>query len=139
MANITYSVELVGVDWAALKSTLAADHFDNGRSSDQLRRAFENSFAVCIAYNGSQIIGTARVLSDGVCNAYLVDVWTESSFRRRGIAREMIDQITAKLSGQHVYLQADVDNAEVYQRLGFCEQPIGMSTTVGEWLKGDSV
>ena len=32
----------------------------------------------------------ARLLSDGVCNAYLVDVWTMSVYRRQGIASRMI-------------------------------------------------
>ena len=74
------------------------------------------------------------MLSDGVCSAYLVDVWTQSAFRRSGIAREMIRQVCSRLEGQHVYLQADPEIAEVYRRLGFCEQPLGLSLTVGTWL-----
>ena len=91
--TIYYSSDLADVDWAALKSSLAADKFDNGRSPEQLRRAFENSFAVALACCDGQIVGTARVLSDGVSNAYLVDVWTMSRFRRRGIARALMDSL----------------------------------------------
>jgi len=122
-----------------MKTLLAADQFDNGRSPEQLRRSFENSHSACIAYAGVRIVGTARVLSDDVCNAYLVDVWTASPLRRRGIAREMIRRLCAGLAGQHVYLQADEDVAEVYRRLGFREQPVGMSLVVGQWLVGSPV
>ena len=80
------------------------------------------------------MVGTARALSDGVCNAYLLDVWTLSNFRRRGIARHMIERICGGLTGQHVYLQADREVAEVYRRLGFVEQPVGMSRVMGRWL-----
>ena len=137
--SIRYFAELTSVDWAELKATLAADRFDNGRSSEQLLRSFENSHSCCIAFAQEQIVGTARVLSDGVCNAYLVDVWTLSSFRRRGIAREMIRRLCSGLSGQHIYLQADDDNIEFYRRLGFSEQPSGMNKVVGRWLVNQNV
>jgi predicted GNAT family acetyltransferase len=133
-SDLRFATDLQSVDWPGLKNLLAADHFDNGRTPEQLRRSFENSHSVCIAWSRDQIIGTARVLSDGVCNAYLVDVWTLSSFRRRGIAREMISQLSSRLCGQHIYLQADDDIAEIYRRLGFREQPVGMSRVVGKWL-----
>jgi ribosomal protein S18 acetylase RimI-like enzyme len=135
-SDLSYALNATGVDWSALKSALAADRFDNGRSPDQLRRAFENSFAVCMVRAGDRVVGTARVLSDGVSNAYLVDVWTLSSLRRRGIAREMIRQLCSRLAGQHIYLQADADVADVYRRLGFREQPLGLSQVVGTWLAG---
>ncbi len=119
--TVTYASETSDVDWHALKSALAADRFDNGRSPEQLERSFQNSFAVCIAHAEGRVVGTARVLSDGVCNAYLVDVWTQSLFRRRGIARQMIERLCSRLKGQHLYLQADSEIAEVYHRLGFQE------------------
>jgi predicted GNAT family acetyltransferase len=136
--TVTYDSETSDIDWYALKSALAADRFDNGRSPEQLERSFQNSFAVCIARAESRIVGTARVLSDGICNAYLVDVWTQSPFRRSGIAREMIERLCSRLQGQHLYLQADSDLAEVYHRLGFREQPVGMSLIVGQWLINDA-
>jgi ribosomal protein S18 acetylase RimI-like enzyme len=41
----------------------------------------------------------ARLLSDGVCSAYLVDVWTSSRYRRRGIASEMIRFLLDEVPG----------------------------------------
>jgi ribosomal protein S18 acetylase RimI-like enzyme len=138
-AAIYFSTEFADVDWHELKAVLAADRFDNGRSAQQLRLSFENSHSCCFAFAQQRIIGTARVLSDGVCNAYLVDVWTLSSFRRCGIAREMIQRLCSGLGGQHIYLQADDDNIEFYRRLGFKEQPSGMSMVIGRWLVNESV
>src|SRR5882724_3655466 len=128
--KLEYRDDLRNIDWQTLKAALAADNFDNGRTPEQLRRSFANSYSVCIARIGDQIVGTARVLSDGVCNAYMVDVWTASRMRRQGIAREMIRRLLDGLEGQHIYLQADDDVAEIYRRLGFAEQPIGMSRVV---------
>jgi ribosomal protein S18 acetylase RimI-like enzyme len=135
--NIEYRDHLSDVDWTALKAALAADNFDNGRSPEQLQRSFENTHAVCIACGEGGVVGTARVLSDGVCNAYLVDLWTLSSLRRQGIARAMIARLLDRLPGQHVYLQADDDLIEFYRRVGFVEQPSGMSRVVGRWLANE--
>ena len=132
MVEVNYKTDLEGVDWAEMKATLQEDAFDNGRSPEQLKVSFENSYATCIAYVDQQIIGTARILSDGICNAYLVDVWTLSAYRRQGIASAMLQIVTGGLEGQHVYLCTDVP--EFYTKLGFAEQPIGMSKIIGTWL-----
>jgi len=133
MNRVSYKTDLRDVDWAEMKATLQRDAFDNGRSIEQYRASFENSYATCIGYLDGRIVGTARALSDGVCNAYIVDVWTLSAFRRQGIARTMMQHLLAKLRGQHVYLFTD-DMPEFYQQLGFEAQAIGMGKVVGTWL-----
>jgi predicted GNAT family acetyltransferase len=133
MSQVIYKTDLDGVDWAEMKATLRQDTFDNGRSSEQLKASFDNSYATCIAYIDEQIVGTARVLSDGVCNAYIVDVWTLSAYRRQGIAKTMMESLLSRLHGQHVYLFTD-DVPELYAKLGFVEQAIGMGKVVGRWL-----
>ena len=136
MAEITYRTDLGGVDWAQMKATLSGDDFDNGRTPGQLRESFENSYAAVVAVDGEAIVGTARALSDGVCNAYVVDVWTFSPYRGRGVARAMLAALESRLRGQHVYLFTE-GAADFYRRLGFAEHPTGMSKVVGEWLKNE--
>jgi predicted GNAT family acetyltransferase len=130
---ITYKTNLEGVDWAALKNLLEEDDFDNGRTPEKLQESFKNSHAVVFALDGERVIGKARALSDGVCNAYVVDVWTYSSYRNQGIASRMMAHLMEKLPGQHVYLFTD--NAEAfYKKLGFRRQGIGLFKVVGQWL-----
>ena len=132
-SSITYKQDTADVDWVEMKTTLQQDDFDNGRTPAQLQASFENSYATCIAYAGGRIIGTARVLSDGICNAYIVDVWTLSAYRRQGIARRMMELLLERLPGQHVYLFTD-DAVDFYHALGFEKQGVGMSKVVGTWL-----
>lgn len=132
--EIIYKTDLDGVDWQLLKETLAGDAFDNGRTPGQLQRSFENSFASVLACTPERVIGTARVLSDGVCNAYVVDVWTLSSYRGRGVARTMMEELFSRLEGQHIYLFSD-HAVGFYQALGFVEHPVGLEKVVGEWLQ----
>ena len=135
---ISYTSNLLGVDWEALTASLTADNFDNGRTPQQLRISFENSHVACFAWADGHIIGKARAISDGVCSAYVVDVWTHSDYRKRGIASEMMRRLMDKLDGQHVYLQADQDVVGFYARLGFAEQPHGLSRIVGAWLANNT-
>jgi GNAT superfamily N-acetyltransferase len=87
---------LEGIDWAQAKADLTADDFDNGRSPGALRASFERSQHVVIARDGDRVVGMARLLSDGVCNAYLLDVWTMSAYRRQGIGAAMVRQLMAR-------------------------------------------
>ena len=134
MAEFIYKMDNDGVDFAALRQVLTDDDFDNGRSPEQYQKSAENSAVVCYIYDGERIIGNARALSDGVCNAYIVDVWVHSAYRRQGLASEMMRRVLEQLQGQHVYLFTD-DRVDFYESLGFEKQPFGMSMVVGEWLK----
>ena len=136
MSEILYKTDLRDVDWARMKSRLAADDFDNGRTPDELRQSFERSHVAVVACDGAEIVGTARALSDGVCNAYVIDVWTFTPYRRRGIARAMMGVLESRLCGQHVYLFTD-DAVDFYHKLGFRERPTGMCKVVGTWLRNE--
>jgi ribosomal protein S18 acetylase RimI-like enzyme len=128
---------LEGIDWEQAKADLAADRWDNGRTAGALRRSFEQSQHVALARDGRRVVGMARLLSDGVCNAYLVDVWTMSAYRRQGIASQMIRLLLDEVPGQHVGLQTD-DAEELYRSLGFERQPEFWSRVVGTWLDNDA-
>lgn len=135
--TIAYSTTVDGVDWAALIASLAADRFDNGRTPHQMETSFRNSYRCVIARDDDRVVATGRVLSDGVCNAYIVDVWTQSAYRRRGIGRQVIEILCQALQGQHVYLFTD-DRRDFYAACGFVPRAVGMQRIIGEWLDNDS-
>jgi ribosomal protein S18 acetylase RimI-like enzyme len=128
---------LEGIDWDRAKADLVADRFDNGRSAEALRRSFEQSAHVAFARDGDRVVGMARLLSDGVCNAYLVDVWTASAYRRQGIASAMMQLLIDAVPGQHIGLQTD-DAQALYESLGFRPQPEFWGLVSGRWLENDA-
>jgi predicted GNAT family acetyltransferase len=129
---------LADVDWGAAKADLVADEFDNGRSAAALQQSFEQSQHVAIARSDDgRVIGMARLLSDGVCNAYLLDVWTASNHRRQGVATAMIRRLEAAVPGQHIGLQTD-DAHALYASLGYAPQPDFLSRVVGTWLGNEA-
>jgi predicted GNAT family acetyltransferase len=135
--SVSIDASLVGVDWARAKADLRADDFDNGRTPEALHRSFARSQHVAIAWNDDRVVGMARLLSDGVCNAYLIDVWTASAHRRQGIASAMVRYLAEQVPGQHIGLQTD-DAHAFYESLGFRPQPSFMSLVVGDWLDNDA-
>ena len=135
---ITFERSIEGVDWARAKTDLAADGFDNGRSPEALRGSFEQSQHVAIARDGQRVVGMARLLSDGVCNAYLLDVWTASAYRRRGIASAMVCALVDGVPGQHIGLQSDADTQGFYASLGFTPHPEFLGKVAGAWLANDA-
>ena len=133
MSPVEFSNGTSGVDWAALKAALAADSFDNGRTPQEYRISHEQSHSVVFARSDGRFVGNGRILSDGMCNAYIVDIWTATSHRRTGIGSEIVRRLLATVPGQHVGLLTD-DMQAFYRTLGFTVQPDGMSRVVGSWL-----
>ena len=130
---IAFDDSFAGIDWVEVKADLAADDFDNGRSPEALKLSFGRSQHVVFARDGDRVVGMARLLSDGVCNAYLLDVWTESSHRRQGVGSRMVGLLAEQVPGQHIGLQTD-EAADFYRSLDFRSQPEFMSLVVGAWL-----
>lgn len=130
---ITYSTDAASVDWEVLKRDLIADEFHNGRTANQLRLSFENSQHVAMGFDGKRCIASGRLLSDGVGNAYVLDVWTQSRYRRKGVGGTVMALLISAVPGQHIYLQTD-DAAGFYRSLGFEPQPEGLSLVAGEYL-----
>lgn len=133
MPTIELSSRTDDVDWDALKAALVADRFDNGRTALEYRRSHEGSHAVVVGRCGGEYVANGRILSDGVCNAYLVDIWTATAHRRRGVGRRVVEQLVRTVPGQHVALLTD-DMAPFYTALGFRPQEGAMSLVAGSWL-----
>ncbi len=131
---ITFSSDTNSVDWEQLKTDLIQDDFHNGRTTAQLRLSFENSSHVAMGFDGKHCIANGRMLSDGVGNAMIVDVWTHSSYRRKGAATKVMQILIAAVPGQHIYLQSD-DAVDFYMKLGFYKQPEGLAIISGKYLE----
>jgi predicted GNAT family acetyltransferase len=82
---------------------------------------------------GAEVISSARLLADGVCNAWLVDVWTASAHRRRGIGSAVVRRLLERVPGHHVALFTE-ERTDFYRRLGFEEERTGMALVAGSWL-----
>ena len=87
-----------------------------------LESAFQGSFLVAGAFDGNQIIGVARVLSDGCSDAYIQDVVVDPSYRGKGIGSGLINTLVDKLKEYNVDwigLVGEPRTENFYQKLGW--------------------
>ena len=97
-----------GFDYAASALDYAADaaalYRDAGwigeeDSTDFIPEVLKNSFCVVGAFHRGRMIGMMRALSDGVSDAYLLDMVVLTEFRGHGIAAQILDCIVTHLKG----------------------------------------
>ena len=80
---------------------------------------FESASLVLTAWNGSQIVGIARVLTDGVLFSYLCDLAVEPDVQRLGVGKRLINEILDRYKGTELLLRDSDISAGFYAHLGF--------------------
>jgi ribosomal protein S18 acetylase RimI-like enzyme len=100
-------------------------------SAAELGMAMAQSWFVIYAYENGELIGTGRVVSDGVINAYICGVGVHPDFRGKGIGREIMRILVEQCEGQGLHIQFFCEQEPVpyYEKLGFQVFAAGMTRT----------
>ena len=82
----------------ALALYRAAGWFGPSDPAPELDAMIANSFAVSAAFDSAgRLIGMARALSDGVSDAYILDVVVDPEFRSQGVGRTIVSRLAEHL------------------------------------------
>jgi GNAT superfamily N-acetyltransferase len=91
-------------------------------SAEELRDAICHSWFLVAAYDQNKLVGTGRIISDGVFHALIVDVIVDPDYRRRGlgtvIMRRLLERCRAS-QVRDVQLFSARGKVPFYSRLGF--------------------
>lgn len=82
----------------------------------------ENSFLFAGAFADGELIGMARVISDGISDAYIQDVVVDPAYRKRGVGKTLVLTLAEELRKTGVDwigLVAEPGTAEFYENMGF--------------------
>lgn len=103
---------------------------------DRMARMLREANLVVTAWEGEQLVGIARSLSDFTYVTYLSDLAVHVGWQRRGIGRELIRR-TRELAGANatVILLAAPAATEYYPRLGFTRHEQAWILGPGDQLK----
>ncbi|KAB2331107.1 GNAT family N-acetyltransferase [Cytobacillus depressus] len=95
---------------------------------ETLHKAMLQSWCVVSAYDGEQLIGTGRIISDGVINGYLCGLIVHPDYRNKGIGKELVRRLVGKGKNANLYVQlfSEEKNASYYEKLGFEIFTVGM-------------
>lgn len=97
-------------------------------SPDELLKAMKGSWYSVYVYNGSKLIATGRVISDGVTNAYLCGLGVDSGFRNKGIGTEISKMLVKHCLDNNLHIQFFCEEHLVpyYEKMGFRKFAVGM-------------
>ena len=77
----------------------AAGWFSPSDPAPEFDAMIANSFAVSAAFDpAGRLVGMARALSDGVSDAYILDVVVDPAYRSQGIGREIVKRLADHLA-----------------------------------------
>jgi len=93
-----------------------------------LDQAMTNSWFVLYVYDRDLLIGTGRVISDGVINAYICGIGVEAAYRNRGIGNDILNRLVEKCASKklHIQLLCEEHLKTYYEAKGFSVFAIGM-------------
>lgn len=77
---------------------------DGEETVDSIERMFQNSYAVASAYDEKTgaLAGFFRALSDGIGDAYMVDLLVHPSYRKKGIGKALVQLLSSYLKEQGI-------------------------------------
>lgn len=102
---------------------LSKSYWANQRSKEKIEKSIKNSICFGV-YDNDNMIGFARVVTDGATMYWLCDVIIEEKYRGAGLGEKLIECITEmeELKGLFGIL-ATRDAHGLYEKYGFKKEP----------------
>ncbi len=91
-------------------------------SAENLQEAIRQSWFLVTAYDQNRLVGTGRVISDGVFHALIVDVIVKPECQRRGLGTAIMRRLLERCRAAHicdVQLFCARGKVPFYSQLGF--------------------
>ncbi|WP_099469389.1 GNAT family N-acetyltransferase [Konateibacter massiliensis] len=124
--NIIYKTTKEDVNWQEVSEVLERSGLSKHPAWEQ-EIIFKNSYAVSFVYDENKIVGVARALSDGVCQAAIYNVAIDEEYQGYGIGRKLIEALLSQLEGQNIILYTHPRTVALYEKLGFRRNKTSMS------------
>ena len=131
MDDFTISTDKSKLDLNLIHKFLTTSYWANGRNFEDVKKSIENSICFGI-YNGNKQVGFARIITDYVVFAYLMDVFIIEEYRGKGLSKILLTTILndEKLNRVKKWLLATRDAHLLYEKFGF-----KTITSVGKYME----
>lgn len=125
--KISLSSSIENIEWSRMKDIYHSVGWKK-HDEEKIKKVFQSSNVVAIAYDENKIVGFGRALSDGVFNAAIYDVVIDEQYQNKGIGQKIIENLLAPLNDiSCVHLVSTAGNEEFYKKAGFRKMKTGMA------------
>ncbi|MGF9889381.1 GNAT family N-acetyltransferase [Priestia megaterium] len=125
--KVSFSNSIENVEWSRMKEIYRSVGWTK-HDEEKIKKVFQSSNVVAIAYEEDNIAGFGRALSDGVFNAAIYDVVVDEHYQNKGIGQKVIQNLLAQLDDiSCVHLVSTAGNEEFYRKAGFRKMKTGMA------------
>ncbi len=124
--NIHVTFECSGVDWNIVSRTLqrvGMAYYE----PDVHRKAFENSHTSVFVYDGDQLVGFGRAISDDAYQAAVYDMAVAPEHQKQRIGTIIMKHILDRLPHCNVILYAAMGKEPFYEKIGLRKMKTGMA------------
>lgn len=125
--KITFSNSIENIEWSRMKDIYHSVGWKK-HDEEKIKKVFQSSNVVAIAYDVDIIAGFGRAHSDGVFNAAIYDVVVDEHYQNKGIGQQIIENLLAQLNDiSCIHLVSTAGNEEFYRKAGFRKMKTGMA------------
>jgi ribosomal protein S18 acetylase RimI-like enzyme len=115
-----------GISWLDVSNLFKAVGWGQ-RKPDDLRSAFAKSTFPCFAFDDAKLVGFGRTIDDGRYYATIVDIVIHPDYQRRGIGRQIMQNLKARMTGFLVVTLTAAPHVQpFYKKLGWRMMKTGM-------------
>ncbi|MBY6037237.1 GNAT family N-acetyltransferase [Fictibacillus nanhaiensis] len=127
VSNVTITNDIKNIDWVELEALYKAVKWD-GFPKEKLKKAYDSSYFVTLAYLDRQLIGCGRVVTDGVFYGAIYDVIVHPEFQGIGIGKKIMNDILSKVDDIFfIHLTATTGREGFYEKLGLRKHKTAMA------------
>ena len=111
------------MDFVKVTKMLSTAYWSKDIKIKEVKKGASNSALLTGIFNNNEQIGYARVISDKTRFAYILDVFVDEDYRKKGIGQLMINSILSNKDLKDVYQWVLItrDAHGVYSKSGFKE------------------
>ncbi|MEO6287228.1 MAG: GNAT family N-acetyltransferase [Dyadobacter sp.] len=121
--EITYSFDQIPTARQVIELYNASGLPRPTHDEKRIQQMYENSNLVVTAWDGEQLVGVSRCITDWVWSCYLADLAVSPDYKKSGIGKRLIELTKEKVGKQTMVLLLSVPTAmEYYPKVGFSKE-----------------
>lgn len=124
--NLRFQTDTQNIDFNQVRKILQIVKM-SFYDEEMQRKAFENSFSVIFVFDGNNLVGFGRTLSDGILQASVYDVAINPDYQGFGIGKLIMEKLLETVKGCNVILYASIGKENFYEKLNFRKMKTGMA------------